>query len=194
MRLALATLAVLAAATEPKPIPLIGIYGMGHACPTTEAIYTAHHIIDNKDKNHVPFSTPYGVATPVWADYTRDLAAVEIDGETPRVAAIGEVPRYRVAATEPTEKEKVHWYEFNFHNRKDFLRQERREAKVLRTVAGHIVFDKGPTGGASGSCLLNEREEVVGIVIWSIPMRGKRGNVGVAASIVNEWNPKEQQQ
>ena len=191
MRLALATLVALITATEPKPVPLIGINGIGHACPTVEAIYTAHHIIDDKDKNHMYFSTPYGTAKPVWADHVRDLATVEIDGEDPRyrVAALGEMPRYRVAATAPIPKEKVHWYEFNFHNRKEFLRQERREAKVLRTVAGHIVFDKGPVNGASGSCLLNEREEVVGIVIWTFYVRGK--SVGVAASIVDEWNPEE---
>ncbi len=163
------------AAVQPRPLPLIGFSGLGHACPTETAIYTAHHVLDSKER-HMNFATPYGIARPAWTDTARDLATISIDAR---------VPRYQVAGMPPEPKEKVHWYEFNLNSKKDYFKQERRDAKILRTISGHIVFDKSPVGGASGSCLLNEREEVVGIVIWSL-----RRGVGVAVSIVDKWQPK----
>ncbi len=93
--------------------------------------------------------------------------------------------RFEIAAA-VQKGEKVHWYEYNFGSTKDFFAERRQKAKVLRVVADHIVFDKGPKGGASGSCLLNESNQVVGIVIWGMQVQGSSRRVGVAISLVEE--------
>ena len=166
--------ALVFAVHELLPIPLIGFSGSGHACPTEEAIYTARHVVEKG-----PLSSPYGGTTTLWIDNTRDIAAISVGQPTLRFRVVKSVQ----------EQEKVHWYEFNFTNKKKMFVQEKQEARVLRSVSGHIIFDKGPVSGSSGSCLLNESNEVVGIVVWHFPVKGTEKTVGVAIDITGVWKP-----
>ena len=171
---------VVAAMTphELRPITLIGRRGItGHACPTVDAIYTAYHMIEEG-----PTASPYGNTITLYIDPARDVAIISVNHNPMHT-----LPRFAVADS-VKKGEKVHWYEYNFESRKKFFVQERRKAKVLRSISGHIVFDKGPVGGASGSCLLNERNEAIGVVIRSYPSVG----VGVAIDITGDWNPTKE--
>lgn len=178
-------LAVLAAVAEPRAIPLVGNYysGMAHACPTEHAIYTARHVIENnKDKEIVPMNSDYGPVNVLWRDEVRDIATISFPTMPNRLKVANKV--------EPGEK--VYWYEYHFASTKKFMVQEKRTAKVVHTVAGYIVFDKGPEGGASGTCLVDENDQVVGIVVWSFEVRGSTKKVGLAVDITGEWKPKEE--
>lgn len=187
-------LVVLATLAEPEPLPLIGDYtlGFGHACPTETGIYTARHVIEvpvpfspfrpDAGYRHVSLSSPYGPTTVVWHETVRDVATISVEW--------GPVPRYKVA-TSIEEGDKVHWYEFDFKSRKKYLQPRKRKARVVRDVAGYLIFDKEPSAGASGTCLLNEDDEVVGIVVWGLKVQDSDDRIGCAASIMGVWKPKE---
>ena len=105
-------LTILAAVAEPRAIPLVGNYysGMGHSCPTDDAIYTARHVIeDNETKETVPMNTDYGPVTVVWRDENRDIATISLPTT---------LSRYEIATrVEPAAK--VYWYEYDFTSAKN---------------------------------------------------------------------------
>jgi hypothetical protein len=97
---------------------------------------------------------------------------------------------YTVASTRPNIKDKIYWIEYNFKRKKDAFRTERREAKVLRIIAGHIYVDEAPVSGASGGCAFNEAGEVVGIISGAYAVGTfARANVGVFVGIYGDWMP-----
>ena len=111
----------------------------------------------------------------MWMDDTRDLATIALADEVP--------PRHRfMIADSIREGQKVHWFEYDFGRK--FLQPRERKAKVVRVLAGHVVFDKNPEGGASGSCLLDENDHVVGIVVRRFY------NHGVAVSVIAPPDPQ----
>lgn len=178
----LALVLVLATTTTAaQSIPLIGVKGVGHACPTEIAVFTARHVVEDKNGTLHSFASPSGVLTPKWVDDVRDLATLTAPG-------IEAMPRYKLADS-VRQGEKVWWTEFSFDGDKIFS-SERKKAKVLRSVAGHIVFDKAPEGGASGACLMNEAGRVVGIVVWRWPAGGTQRK-GVAVDLTGSWRPEE---
>jgi hypothetical protein len=63
------------------------------------------------------------------------------------------------------------------------MRDKTKSAKVAFYRGGYIWFDNSPTPGASGGCLLNEKEEVVAIVVWRF---NRQGNKTGAGSLVTE--------
>ena len=64
--------------------------------------------------------------------------------------------------------------------RRQDLQDETKSAKVKFYRGGYVFFDKSPDPGASGSCLFNDAEEVVGVVVWRIIRATKQG----AATII----------
>ena len=84
--------ALLASLTaEPKVIPLVGLAGMGHACPTTKAVYTAAHVAESKGAKH-SYRTPFGNTRTLWVDTVVDLATISLPEED-------KVGRYEIATT-----------------------------------------------------------------------------------------------
>jgi len=66
--------------------------------------------------------------------------------------------------------------------------------KLIRIVAGHLMLDDQVPAGASGSCLLNTRGEVVGIVTWGQKTEDLREETVVVA-VFGEWwaEPKREE-
>jgi len=180
MRLAVvALLAVFAACSsrsQPLPVELPGIPldtdptlaistadgGIAHACAVDGFIITARHVVvDEAAKRYVrdlAWSDGFGndgFASVVAVSPAVDLAILVVVGD--------HQPKYLPSGVVKPGDE-VFWFEYDFRTQANALRARRRLATVLRIVAQQIILDSVPVGGASGTCLLNTRGEVVGIV------------------------------
>lgn len=167
---------------------LIGKDNAAHACPTSpiEALTNAHVARRHKQNGDVEWlnyiwsvGSVMGFLRPKSEDEYRDLAKVEPVGS--RFPAW-----YQIAASEPKVGDKVYLLGYDWSKAKKAMADDEIEAKVTRIVAGHIQFVPSGVGGSSGSCLLNERGEVVGINEGSWPTDDGIGGmaVGVWRSIL----------
>lgn len=168
---------------------LIGRYGYGHACPLPRGILTAAHVAYgvSRDGRPTPLFYAYqqgarhGFLSPLFALQSRDLAILKLD--------LGDEPEANEPALVfPRPGDEVSWFEYDFQRNAYALRATRRKAKVVRTMSGHMVFAPAPVQGASGSCIFDAEDRVVGIVAWGMAtMDGEK--VGVGPVIVGDWDP-----
>jgi hypothetical protein len=173
---------------------LIGRYTIGHACPCDGMILTAAHVAH-------PLYLRLGYQSETilysWSDdlgndgYTssaflylsRDLGELKVIAGTPSF--------YRHAELEPEPGSVLHWIEYDYQAKTKAYAPIRREAHLVRNLAGHLIINKTPVRGASGSCLFNSENDVVGIVVWSVRV-GVSDYIGIAVSISGPWWPGTQ--
>ena len=158
------------------PIELIG-NGLGHACAVEGRVFTARHVVEDfqTGKTYTHRSN-YGKMRIVKIHRDRDLAEISLEQKPPSWPLAKSI----------TPGEKVLWWEYNFNNRRDTGKVNMRDARVIRISADHIFFDRQPIPGASGTCLANEKGEVVGIVF-----RFFQTGAGMAVSLVGTaWPPE----
>jgi hypothetical protein len=156
---------------------------VGHACPVsaTEA-FTADHVSVERTDPVTGVVVPFmwgdrggnsGVAVWRWSDWRRDLAfVVSIDGQFAggwfRIAK--ELPKVGEAVV-------IVGYDFDAGAVDKPVR-----ARVLSVQAGHFTYDDTPGPGSSGSCVLNEAGEIVGINVWGF------GGVGAGVLLAGDWS------
>ncbi len=148
-----------------RVVPLIGRDGMGHGCPVRPGvILTAAHVVsEGTDAHPIFFSLPSGkasVAMPYKVATYEDIASL---------VAMIDVDPYPLAKEAPIPGEKLWWVGYNFSTRAQALEPLTFQGTLLRVVGSHLVIDEPPISGSSGSCIINERGEVVGIVTWRVP-------------------------
>lgn len=153
---------------------LIGRFSAAHACPVEPRVaLTNGHVVDPRPFDASVLPVPFawsdgtgasGFLVPTrlengWAlERGRDLARVQPLQE-------GDVFPYplRVAAQAPSPGDRVYLLGFDWRNRKSAMADSVIEARVTRVVALHVIFTPSGLPGSSGSCLVNEAGEVVGI-------------------------------
>jgi hypothetical protein len=135
--------------------------GMGHGCPVGSVIYTARHVVEDAKRGffHTTWSDAAGHSGKANLARYSNFADIAI------LVPSGIQPRY-IETGEPTDT--LYFWEYDYTPGKLAMRDVRRKAKYTRTVAGHIVFDGRALPGSSGSCLLNDRGEAVGIIVWTL--------------------------
>jgi hypothetical protein len=175
-------------------IRLVGRWSFGHACPCDNHVFTAAHL------SHPHFGRPgfpvvvigyawsdlggrsgYMVSASAFGSLARDVGLLKVN--------VGAPSYYRHAQVEPEPGDEVSWIEYRRGSKKDFYGVEEKKAKVIRNMSGHIVLDTGPTPGASGTCLFNTANEVVGIIVWRVPVNLTEV-AGVAVSLAGRWWPE----
>ena len=146
----------------------------GHGCPVDGVVFTARHVMWNKEEHRFEGATwssrgRDGVAFVVGVSSVQDIVVLSIED-----GVVTYLPRGWAAVGDL-----VFWFEYDFRTRANGLRARRMFAKVLRIVARQYVLDGIPTGGGSGGCLINERGEAVGLIAggW---LTNDKGAVGVA--------------
>lgn len=132
--------------------------GAGHACPVNGEVITAAHVLwDETTRKYLgatyTFGTSEGYAIADAFFPYKDLARLQISGQV----------RY-LPSGNPQAGDEVFWFEYDFRTQENAFRAHRRMAIILRVVAGLVIFDQEPVSGASGTCLINARGQVVGIV------------------------------
>ena len=183
-------------------VRLQGRFGSGHACPIAPTLaLTNAHMVDFREPTEVimdgnvlpPNPPPYRFesldtassgSTWVKAVAMREDLAI-LEGEFKRF--------YPLAAECPLPDEKVINLAYSLDDKKGTLRPKVIESKVLVSVAGKIEYDESGSFGSSGSCVLNERDEVVAInsQVLIFPDKSMHGQ-GVL--VCGKWQPVEFQQ
>lgn len=166
---------------ERLSLSLVGKHSMAHACAVENRILTASHvaapIIQGRE---TPLSYTWddgvrkGWLTVKQTANARDLAQMD--------AFMGDTPRYLTRGESPQPGDEIKWYEYRY-DEGAVLGVTRRSAKVERLRAGHIVIDQAVAQGASGGCLLDSTDSVVGVVIWTFD------TTGVAVDLTGSWWP-----
>jgi hypothetical protein len=170
---------------------LMGRFSIGHACPVDGLVLTAAHVAHplylhpgHKDE----------VVTYAWSDHmghtgylgsaylmlARDLGILTVLSGTPHY--------YSHASKEPEPGAAVRWLEYDYRGKEKAFAPRCKSAKVLRLIAGHLILDGGAMPGASGGCLFNKADEVVGIVVGRKRV-GLTDYVSVAVSVSGPWWP-----
>lgn len=136
---------------------------VGHACPIAGTLWTARHVMqDDEQKEFVDatWSSTFGAGragTAGW-DYGRDLAILHVE------AVEGVIPpSLPLAEGPPSRGEKVYMVGYSLEDAKDPLAARVVEAIVTGTSAGYLWYDKSAEAGSSGSCVLNQKGQVVAI-------------------------------
>ena len=161
-------LALLFAAAIPAP-DLSGVLAlMGHdpkthgivlaqACPIASALALTNR--------HVSTAAYY-----VWSAENSDGLLIDGPAEVYRDLALvmperGSFPSwYPIVAAAPEVGDRLYFVGWDFRKRRDaFARRVFDDSRVVRVVNRHVVMYPPGVPGTSGSCVLNERGEVVGI-------------------------------
>lgn len=171
---------------------LFGRWGYAHACPVDGLVLTAAHVVN-------PFYRTLGLNTLLfgynWSDmdgrrgYLDGYSASTRRDLGEMLVVAGEPRYYSRATSEPQPGETLWWLEYNFADIPNAFAAKREQTTLIRLVAGHLITHPEPTYGASGSCLLNSENEVVGIIVKR-PKMDDGEFVGVVVSIFGPWWPR----
>lgn len=179
-------IALLALLLAPQPpavqklvegtLRLVGRFSAAHACPIEPRIaLTNGHVVDVRpfDSQVPPF--PYA-----WSDGTgaSGFLVPTTDGEghvtgLERARDLATVEPFSpsqvfphpltVARQAPAPGDRVWLLGYSWRNRKSAMEDDVIEARVTRVVALHVLYTPSGQPGSSGSCVVNDAGEVVGI-------------------------------
>lgn len=181
--------ALLLAITPPdltRVVQLVGRFSMAHACPVEpDRALTAAHVIDPRPFESTPlypFRWQQGEADGITiggaVSLTTDLADLQPSRPFPKW--------YPLAKEAPKEGAHLWIRGYDFRKGKNAFAPRDWEVEVLRIVAGHVVFRPTVDFGTSGSCILNEEGEVVGVIAKGITMRNDE-EVGMGVGVWGNW-------
>lgn len=168
----------------------MGRFSAASGCPISETTaLTAAHVVDEEPFDpRVPLSPARwedslgnsGVIRKMKVSNEADLAVVWVD------PAKTFKRWYPIAKKGPREGDALFVKGYDFRTQKNvYGDREWTKAKVLRTVAGHIVFKPKVDFGTSGSCILNGDGEVVGVVAWILAAL----DVTAGPAVWGDWLP-----
>ena len=154
--------------------------GFAHGCPIgATTLLTSRHVATDESGGMglrgvaMVWSDDRGASGSAWMqdyDARRDLALMQF---RPPVTTW-----YARAAEPPTIGERVTVVGYDFGAR---LRPKILSLKVVNAIALHLVLSEAAGPGFSGSCVLNQQNEVVGVFQWGV------GTLGVASGVWGEW-------
>jgi len=79
----------------------------------------------------------------------------------------------------------LRYWQFNLEDSSKAFDSQMRETRLIRKLGGYMVFKDAPVPGASGSCIVNSKGLVVGIVVWGMKMKDE-SYVGLGVVIPQE--------
>jgi len=170
-------------------LSLFGRFSFAHGCPiATDRVLTNAHVLDlrpfDRDIPLFPYrfqsDTEQGQLIGLGASTREDLAWAT---PTPLLSFF-----YPLATDAPAVGDTLYWLSYDRSNRKKGLTRKPLSGKVLRTIVGHIVLDTPTPPGSSGSCVLNSRGEVVGLIAWGLDMENTE-ELTVAVGVWSGWLP-----
>jgi V8-like Glu-specific endopeptidase len=180
---------------ETRVLNLMGRFLWGHACMVAPGwALTNAHIADLMpfDASVPLFGLRFATTDDRYQGYMHPFRASTIDDlaigslvDLNEVAMAGPVP-YTLAEQAPTPGETLYWVGYDWKRRKNVADRLHLNARVLRVVAGHVFMDRTTYPGSSGSCVLNENGELVGLVTGAMSTND-RGSSAVITGLWGEW-------
>jgi trypsin-like peptidase len=194
--------ALVACAELPPPdttkiISVSGRFALAHVCPIgPDVAVTAAHVVDPSPLNPQVSVYPLRgsnfegswILSP-WRVYQHeDIALVSpiVGGTFPNY--------YHLASAPPSIGEKLYWLGFDWREKGKAFARRVFSGEVLRLVASLIILDTKTDPGSSGSCILNQAGEVVGVISFGKEMDDAKeitGGVGVWKGQIDITRPKE---
>lgn len=160
------------AGSEPKVpdttgiIRMIGRFAIASGCPIdARTIVTNGHVTDYQPFEPTPaFPLQFeqgerlGVAVPTKINRWRDIAIMKVmDGQDDLAMW------YELAEAAPRPGDTIYLQAYDWGSKDKAFAPRLIASRVIRIVAGHIIFEPSGTPGSSGSCVLNADGHVVGI-------------------------------
>jgi hypothetical protein len=205
--------------TEPSPpdtskiVKVVGRWTIASACPVAlRHALTAAHVIDPRPfdqyPGYVPLVWQQGGRGGVFNVYQKQTFAM--NGGQPSIESRPDVSMMRDIATLQTESDldfypiatvppepgdTLYMTGYDWRSKRGAFADRVWVVKLLRIVAGHLIFDPAGEPGTSGSCILNGAGEVVGIniagkVVGSpmgrLSFVGEPEQVGIGVGIVKD--------
>jgi S1-C subfamily serine protease len=160
-------------------VRLHGRDSLAHACPLAKdrAITNAHvansaHVWSVGEVSGVVDSADR-------PSHFRDLAWV-----SPK---LGQFPvTFQVSQSGPKVGDTLYFVGYDWTSQDKALAPRVFKVKVIRSVAGHIAYKPAGSPGSSGSCVLNEKGEVVAVNKGAIELEDK-ARIGVGVAIWGSW-------
>lgn len=152
---------------------------LAHACPisATEALTNAH--VANE---YFVWSSRgvSGTLAPGHDSSYRDLSWIKPEGET-------QFPTWYPIATEaPVEGQRLWFVGYDWRDSGKAFGPRVFSVEVIRVIGGHVAYKPAGVPGSSGSCVLNEKGEVVAINKGGLDLEDK-SRVGIAVGIWGPW-------
>lgn len=161
--------------------------GIAQGCPVgPNVLLTARHVAVRENGITTPqniaatWSTKDGTTGSAWGvdyDYRRDVAIMHTDVPLPFV--------YKVAEKAPQVGERIIMAGYEYRTGLEKLAERTIETEIIRIVANTLILKEPPVNGFSGSCVLDFKSEVVGILTAAIGTED--GAVGVAPVVAGTW-------
>jgi hypothetical protein len=177
-------------------IRVLGRWTTASACPISERLaLTAAHVIDPRPFDRgVPYNPVAFQQGDVIGTFTvvRDAAGAELVSRSRDLAYVqSNVPLagwYERAVEAPKVGDVVYFHGLDWRSRKAAFALRVWRAVVVHVVAGIVVYDPAGEPGTSGSCVFNERGEVVavnaaGMLVGSLRDKGFGDQVGLGVGV-----------
>jgi V8-like Glu-specific endopeptidase len=165
---------------------LVGRFTSAHACPISEQLaLTNAHVTDMRPFDQSVAALPLiwsalgheGPLRPLAVYSMRDLALME--------SAVPFTRWYTIASAPPAPGDRLWTVGYEWRKRSEMFAPRAFTLTLLRVLSRNLIFTPETARGASGSCVLNARGEVVAINAWSLEAEDA-GNVGVAVGVWGE--------
>jgi hypothetical protein len=155
--------------------------GRGHGCVVEGRLITAKHVGNRGSVTWQDSSGREGTAKPAGGTWDiRDVLVME--------TSIPVGPGFKLATERPKPGDKVKLYGYD-RGKRDPFKFKVVEAEVIARSDGYVFYDRSPGPGSSGSCVLNEKDEVVAINV-GIWQHGQEAFTPVGVEIVGGWSVK----
>ncbi len=155
-----------------KILRVTGRGGMGHACPIApDVVLTAAHNIDPE-----PYDATVGLVALRFAAINRSSKGMLIPVVVSQAEDLGimtteeKLQFYPIAPKQPEPGDQLWWAAYKLDRQKDAGIPVLHTGRVNAVYAGLIIMDESAIDGSSGSCMLNEKGEVVGIMIARVTL------------------------
>jgi len=167
---------------------IISPSSLAHGCPVTLAsgdyVLTSRHVIyDNEAKGLMGArwgeeGGASGRLRPIIAYNDADIGMFAFEGTArPNVM-------HRISVSAPAPHETVWMFGYDWVT----FTEKPLAVNILGVVAGHFIGDATAGPGSSGSCILDEKGEVIGINSWQIGSASGMRSVGPA--VFGQWMPE----
>jgi hypothetical protein len=130
-----------------------------------------------------------GVVDPIAVRRDRDLGYLRSEESFAHVG--------RAAAAPPAPGDRMRTTGYDWRSVSRAFARRVWESHVVRVVAGHLILDRAAESGSSGSCVVNDADEIVAVNMGGRVVGTGNETVGVAVGVwgdLLELPPTEPQQ